>query len=64
MRFGNEGTLLRRIGWIAVGVIVVLWVVRDPDGAGAAAKGIGHLAVECANALGDIASSLLPGSKS
>jgi hypothetical protein len=64
MRFGSEGTLLQRLGWIVVSVIVVMWVVRDPNGAGAAAKGIGHVAVLCANALGDIASSLTSGSKS
>lgn len=58
MRYGGEGTLLTRLGWIAGTAIVVIWIVRDPAGAGIAAKGIGHLAVDCANAVGAIVNSL------
>jgi hypothetical protein len=61
VRYGGEGTLLSRLGWIAGFAIVVMWIVRDPAGAGAAAKGIGHLIVECANAVGTIAGQFTGG---
>lgn len=54
MRYGGEGTLLSRLGWIAGFAIVGYWIIRDPAGAGLAAKGIGHLIAECANAIGAI----------
>lgn len=58
MRYGSEGSLLRRIGWIAAGIIIVLWVIRNPAGAAAAAKGIGHFANQAADAFGKLASNL------
>jgi hypothetical protein len=47
-----------RVGWWVLGVIVALWVVRDPIGAAHAAKGIGHFAGQAATALGTLAGNL------
>lgn len=58
MRFGTEGSLLRRIGWTAAGIIIFVWVVRDPTGAAVAAKALGHFVNQAADAFGTLASNL------
>ncbi len=50
--------LLRRLGWLALIVIVLLWVVRDPAGATKATHAIGNFAGQAANSFGQLMSSL------
>jgi hypothetical protein len=49
---------MRRVGWLAAAIIVVIWVVRDPQGAANFAKGVGHFATQAASALGTLAKNL------
>ena len=49
-----ESGWMRRIGLITVGVIVVLWAIRDPAGAGRAVHMAGRAAVAAADAFGTL----------
>jgi hypothetical protein len=57
MGYGGSGLLQKAI-WTAVIVIVVLWIVRDPQGAGHAGHAIGTFAGQAASAFGTLISSL------
>jgi hypothetical protein len=57
VRYGDSG-LLSRLGWIALAVIVFLWIVRDPHGAAQSAHAIGAFAGQAASAFGTLMGSL------
>jgi hypothetical protein len=42
---------LRRLGWIAFTVVLLVWIVRNPTAAANAADMLGHFATQAANAL-------------
>jgi hypothetical protein len=57
MRFG-ESSLLARLGWIALAVIVLLWIKGDPHGAAHAARSAGSFFSQVARAFGVLMGSL------
>ena len=42
---------LRRLGWIAFTIVLLVWIVRNPNAAGSGAQMLGHFATRAADAL-------------
>lgn len=49
---------LQRLAWIAGIVVVIIWVVKDPTGAGQFAHSIGNALTAGAKALGTLTANL------
>jgi hypothetical protein len=42
---------LRRLGWIAFTIVLLVWIVRNPNAAATGAQMLGHFATQAADAL-------------
>jgi hypothetical protein len=47
----GQAMTLQRIGWIVLTVVLLVWVVRNPDAAATAVQTLGHYASQAADAL-------------